>query len=65
MVLYLLGCPMLTLQSMIAASELAFILGKDIYALNVWREVYVLMSSTYLQPIASDLKDDRYADDSM
>lgn len=53
------GSPMLSIFSMLSSVELALVEGEDLYALNCWREVYVLLSVTYLQPLASDLQDDR------
>ena len=53
------GSPLLSIFSMLASVELALIQGEDLYAINCWREIYVLLSVTYLQPLASDSQDDR------
>lgn len=54
------GSPMLSMQSMLACAELALIQEKGLFALNCWREVYVILSVTYLQPLASDARFNRY-----
>lgn len=54
------GSPMLSIQSMLVSAELALIQERDLYALNCWKEIYVLLSVTYLQPLASDAQDNRF-----
>lgn len=54
------GSPLLSMFSMLASMELAAIQGEELYAMNCWKEVYILLSVTYLQPLGSDTWDDRY-----